>query len=165
MLASAVLAVARSTPRFLPRRRMPAVVSHNAFGMELKPAPINPDWIIAGAPEARSAEQSASDDRAAFTAVWDCTAGSFRWYFGWDETVCILEGEVHIVDADGGERRLGAGDVAYFRGGTWATWTVERYVRKVAFMRRTLPRPAGLIYRVGDAARRRLERTGASGMG
>lgn len=163
MLATAVMAVARTMPNvFKPNifttPVRPALVANSAFDMELKPAPINPDWILEGSPQARSCEQSASGDRAAFTAIWDCTAGEFRWYFGWDETVYILEGEVHVTDADGKHRTLKAGDVAYFRGGTWATWKIDHYLKKVAFMRRTLPAPASAIYRVSDAVRNRVAR-------
>ena len=158
IFAGAVLAVARTMPRAFAAPVGPAVTSDNAMEMELKPAPINPEWVLEGNPEARSCEQSASRDNAAFTAVWDCTAGTFRWYFGWDETVYILEGEVHVTDADGGTRTLRIGDVAYFRAGTWATWKIDTYLRKVAFMRRALPAPASFIYRASDAARRRLGR-------
>ncbi|MBC2885371.1 cupin domain-containing protein [Ochrobactrum sp. CM-21-5] len=156
MLASAVLAVARTMPNVFRKPSGPALISDNALEMALSPAPINPDWVLQGNPQARSCEQSASADCAAYTAIWDCTAGTFRWYFGWDETVYILEGEVHVTDADGGTRTLRAGDVAYFRGGTWAIWKIDTYLKKVAFMRRTLPAPASFVYRAGDAARRRL---------
>ncbi len=37
--------------------------------------------------------------------MWECTAGTFRWYFGWDETVVIQEGAVEVTGEDG-ERRL-----------------------------------------------------------
>ena len=135
-----------------------ALVAANSDHMVLEPAPINPEWIIRGTPVARMSKHSASVDEAGLTALWDCTAGEFRWYFGWDETVYILEGEVHVTDADGGTLTLRIGDVAYFRAGTWATWKIDTYLRKVAFMRRALPAPASFIYRASDAARRRLGR-------
>ncbi len=123
--------------------------------MALESSPINPDWILEGNPQARWYEHSVSDDRAAYTAVWDSTAGTFRWRFDWDETVYILEGDVHVTDQDGRTRTLQAGDVAYFRAGTWATWKIDRYLKKVAFVRRSLPeRPAAFIYRFNDAVRR-----------
>ncbi|WP_371823933.1 cupin domain-containing protein [Phyllobacterium sp. 628] len=159
MFASAVLAVTRTMPNVFKGSSQPALISGSVLDMQLTPAPINPDWILAGNPQARSFEQSASRDRAAYTAVWDCTDGTFRWYFGWDETVYILEGEVHVTDSGGGTRTLRAGDVAYFRGGTWATWKIDTYLKKIAFMRRTLPAPAAFIYRAGDAVRRRLGRS------
>lgn len=119
-----------------------------ADSIELAESPINPNWIISGRPHARSAEQSRTQDRASSTAVWDCTAGQFRWYFGWDETVYILEGSVTVATEDGGLRVLSQGDIGYFKAGTWATWHIENYVKKVAFMRRPFPTWLALFYRV-----------------
>lgn len=123
---------------------MPPLVAASSAAMEMKAAPIEESWIISGKPEARMAEHSSSADRAAMTALWDCTAGSFRWYFAWDETVMILEGEVRVTDANGAVRILKAGDIAYFAGDTWATWQIDNYVRKIAFLRRPLPLPVAL---------------------
>ena len=78
--------------------------------LEMSPSPIEPSWILAGDPQARVAAHSKADDECAATGVWDCTAGSFRWFFGWDETVVILEGEVHVTAEDGTQRTLRAGD-------------------------------------------------------
>lgn len=114
----------------------------------MKPAPINPEWIISGDPQARMADHSRSGDRAAYTALWDCTAGTFRWFFMWDETVHIIEGDVHVTAADGSVHHLNAGDVAYFKAGMWATWRVDTYVRKVAFLRRPFPMALALAYSV-----------------
>lgn len=137
----------------------PALHSNSVDSMELTSAPINPDWILEGNPAARSHQHSASADHAAYTAVWDTTAGTFRWHFGWDETVYILEGEVHVTDVDGKVRTLGKGDIAYFRGGTWATWKVDNYLKKVAFMRRSLPHhPASIFYRVSDKVRHQIDK-------
>lgn len=151
LIASVAAMAARSVPSIsLPSRgrRAEPVISQASHAMEMKPAPINPDWIIEGQPVARMADHSRSDDRAAYTALWDCTAGTFRWYFGWDETVHILEGEVHVTAEDGTVHMLRAGDVAYFKAGTWATWRVDTYVRKVAFLRRPFPAPIAFAYRV-----------------
>ncbi|WP_407639863.1 cupin domain-containing protein [Allorhizobium taibaishanense] len=139
-----------------PRLKMqdvPALVTANADHLNLKPAPINPDWIVEGDPQARMANHSQSEDEASSTALWDCTAGTFRWYFGWDETVVIQEGEVHVTAQDGSERVLKAGDIAYFKGGTWATWRIETYVRKIAFLRKPFPEPIATLYRLRNALR------------
>ncbi len=139
-----------------PRRRSEgsaAMVAAHADHLALKAAPIAPDWIIRGTPLARIGQHSTSADEASSTAVWDCTAGEFRWYFAWDETVVIQEGEVHVTDKDGEERLLRAGDIAYFRGGTWATWRVDDYVRKVAFLRKPFPEPLATLYRLRNALR------------
>lgn len=156
MVASAVLSAVRVTPWFGGLSLKPSIEAGNAARMELNCAPINPDWILEGQPFARASQQSASGDGAAYTAVWDCTAGTFRWYFGWDETVVILEGEVHVTDENGVTQTLRQGDVGYFVGGTWATWKVDNYVRKVAFMRRTLPKAAAIVYRASDIVRNRI---------
>jgi len=96
----------------------------------LKPAPINADWIIEGAPVARNALLSRSEDGSAFTLIWDCTAGLFEWRYSIDETVYILEGSVIVEDAAGGTRRLEAGATALFPAGSRAVWRVESYVRR-----------------------------------
>jgi len=110
--------------------------------VEMKPAPINGDWILEGRSVARFAPLSRSDDGFATTVVWDCTAGVFSWCYDIDETVYVLEGSVLIEDERGETRRISAGESAYFPAGSHAKWTVESYVRKVAFCRR--PVPAGL---------------------
>lgn len=151
MIVSAMAMAARAVPLMpLPavQRKINPVVSAASGDMEMRPAPINPDWILSGHPEARMADHSRSGDRAAYTALWDCTAGSFRWFFGWDETVHILEGEVRVTSQDGSIHLLRAGDVAYFKAGSWATWQVDTYVRKVAFLRRPFPYPIAFAYRV-----------------
>src|SRR3712207_4781766 len=86
----------------------------------MEPAPIRPEWIRSGSPEARCCVLSASSDGPARTALWDCTAGEFDWHFLGDETVRILEGEVVVTGEDGIARRLGPGDVALFRAGSRA---------------------------------------------
>lgn len=141
LLMAAALAIAARRRAEKPGQAEPppAFVAGRTGLMAMKPAPIDPSWIVEGAPEARLSEHSKSFDGASVTAVWDCTAGIFRWHFGWDETVVILEGEVHVTAEDGSERVLAAGDIAYFKAGTWATWRIETYVRKVAFVRRPFP--------------------------
>ncbi len=151
MLATVATMAIRSVPMlpaYLGQKDEPAVVSASSGDLQLRAAPINPEWIISGDPQARAADHSRSGDRASSTAIWDCTAGEFRWFFGWDETVYILEGEVHVTADDGAVSVLRVGDVAYFRAGTWATWRVDNYVRKVAFMRRPFPTALALAYRI-----------------
>ncbi|WP_237154675.1 cupin domain-containing protein [Oryzibacter oryziterrae] len=116
-------------------------------------APIDPDWILSGTPKARAALHSRSVDDAASTTMWDCTAGRFRWHFGWEETVFILEGQVHVTAEDGTKRTLVAGDVAYFAAGTWAVWEIDTYVRKLAFCRRVFPSSLQFALKLRDRMR------------
>lgn len=127
---------------------------------ELKPAPIEPSWILAGTPEARVAQHSCTEDKCSVTAMWDCTAGTFRWFFGDDETVVIVEGEVFITAEDGTQRLLKAGDIGYFKAGTWATWRIDTYVRKIAFMRQPIWLPLALCYRIRNRLRRSIKGSG-----
>jgi uncharacterized cupin superfamily protein len=153
MLASAVAMAARSVPYVVAPPRGKSFVAHSSDHLPMKSTPINPDWVVSGDPQARTGEHSRGHDDASLTAIWDCTAGEFRWFFGWDETVMILEGEVHITADDGTERTLGAGDVAFFAGGTWASWRVDNYVRKVAFLRKPFPAPVAIAYRLRNMLR------------
>lgn len=117
-------------------------------GLELSPAPINPDWVLEGDPQARAVQLAQGDDRNASMSVWDCTAGRFDWYFGCDEAVYILEGSVTVTGQDGETRVLSAGDTAYFPAFSWFEWHVPDYVRKVAFCHDVLPPLARLPVKV-----------------
>ncbi len=131
---------------------MPSLVHAPLAVDRLKPAPIPQDWIVDGAPKARACMLSESLDGTTTTNHWDCTAGTFDWNFGpAEETVHILEGEVHVRDETGAAYTLRAGDVAVFHARTSARWHVPNYVRKLAICRR--PMPAGLGFALRTAKR------------
>jgi uncharacterized cupin superfamily protein len=153
VFASAAAFAVRAVPEMMAQPAPRNFVAGTADEMEMKPSPIEPSWILSGAPVARLAEHSRGQDDAAVTAIWDCTAGEFQWQFGWDETVMIMEGEVHVTAEDGTGRLLRAGDVAYFAGGTSAVWRIERYVKKVAFCRKPFPKPLTMAYRLRNLVR------------
>jgi uncharacterized protein len=123
------------------------IVFYEGKNVEMKPAPINPSWVIEGAPVTRNFMLSQSIDKSATTFLWDCTAGVFNWYYDIDETVYVLEGSVIVRDDNGVEHHLGPGDHALFRAGSHAVWRVENYVRKVAFLRHALPAPLMFVIR------------------
>ena len=108
---------------------------------ELNPSPINPDWIIAGDPQARSAVLSQSRDGECFTVLWECSEGQFRWNYGFDETIYLLRGSVTFDDGSGVPRRAGPGDAVYFSKGASVVWTVQSPIRKLAVCRSVLPGP------------------------
>lgn len=118
--------------------------------------PIDPSWILEGAPRARIVALASGADGFATTALWDCTPGTFRWQFHWDETVHVMEGVVEVTMPDGGEHVLRAGSVAFFPGGSHAVWRVVEPVRKLAVCRRTVPAPLAGVMTTGDLARRAL---------
>jgi uncharacterized protein len=100
---------------------------------ELVPAPIPADWILEGNPVARNKCVASSTDGTASTYIWECTAGRFNWFYGVDETVYLLQGSIVLTDGVS-THRLSAGDTFFFANGTKYEWTVDTYVRKVAFM-------------------------------
>ena len=134
-----------------------AIESSITFGTstaDLVLNPIQPAWILEGQPVARIALLSSSADGGASTYFWDCTAGKFNWYYSFDETFHILEGEVTLKGPSGTSQRVAAGDTIFFPVGSSAEWTVDKYVRKLAFCR--VPLPSALIRARGIA--RRLKR-------
>jgi uncharacterized cupin superfamily protein len=116
----------------------PALVSANWTA-----CPITPEWILEGAPTARIEHLSSSADGTASTYFWDCTAGRFNWFYSFDETLYILEGGMTLKESSGRTYPVVAGDTIFFPAGSSAEWTVQNYVRKVAFCR--TPLPDGLV--------------------
>ena len=154
LVAGAVAMAARRASSDNPAaQERVTTVCKRAHDLEMRDAPIEPDWILEGNPVARAAEHVRSADDSSFSALWDCTAGTFRWHFNWDETVIILEGEVHITDEDGNAYTLRAGDMGYFAARSWATWRIDNYVKKAAFIRRPFPSPIAALYRLRNAMR------------
>jgi uncharacterized cupin superfamily protein len=114
---------------------------------DLEPAPITPSWILSGTPEARNKLIATSKDRTSYIMVWECTPGRFNWHYTEDETVVLLSGEVFISNGNGEERRLGAGDIAFFPAGSSCTWRITDRVRKAAVLRNALPGPIAIGFR------------------
>lgn len=161
--ATAAVAAGMYRGQFLDRAEPNVFVAASSNALPMEPRPINPDWVTAGNPVARAALHSRPADTYATMAVWDCTAGQFRWFFGWDEMVVILEGEVHVTAEDGSSRLLTTGDMAYFKAGTWATWRIDRYVKKAAVMRKPFPLPLSLLYRALGWLRSAIKGTSSGG--
>lgn len=138
-----------------------SVLKFGAGNVNLNPSPINPEWILEGNPVARNRVLSESTDGNASTLIWDCTAGRFMWHYGVDETVYVIEGSVIIKDAAGVSRRVSAGETIFFPAGSSAEWTVEKYIRKVAFCLSTMPRYMR-IARSGAKFLKRLVRGGGA---
>jgi len=105
----------------------------------LEPVVIRPEWIREGTPRARSRIVARTTDDLAFTALWDCSAGRFEWFYDFDETICVLEGGIVLTSAAGERTVLGAGDTFHFPAGSHFEWIVPDYVLKVAFVHEPLP--------------------------
>jgi uncharacterized cupin superfamily protein len=115
---------------------------------EFRPSPIRPAWILDGNPVARIYSLFSSADGTAITVIWDCSPGRFNWFYSVDETVYVLEGSVTLKDRSGNSRRVVAGDTVFFPAGSRAEWTVDSYIKKIAFLRSPLPPPLATARRV-----------------
>jgi len=121
-----------------------SIVIEAAASADLEPAPISPEWILAGTPEARSKLLAKSRDRTSSIIVWECSAGRFDWHYSEDETVVVIFGEVFITTEKGEERRLGQGDMGFFPAGSSCTWRITDRVKKIAVCRKDLPPLLGI---------------------
>jgi len=117
---------------------MPSITAFDA-DLPLASAPIDPSWITGGRPEARNRVLSRSTDGSSWTMLWDCTPGSFRWRYSFDETIHFLEGSVTITGNDGVARHFGPGGMVFFPAGSVADWRVDVQVRKLAFCHMPAP--------------------------
>lgn len=133
-----------------------SIVIAAAAAADLQPAPVPPDWILSGTPEARNRELAKSADRTSWIIVWNCTAGRFNWHYMEDETLVIISGEAFITDERGEERRLGPGDTGFFPAGASCVWRITDHVRKVAVVRQAIPRPLVFVLRVWNRLLRSL---------
>ncbi|MEH0018376.1 MAG: cupin domain-containing protein [Desulfobacter sp.] len=72
------------------------------------------------------------DAEGVHTGFWECFPGSFTIEAHAADEVChILEGEGAITHADGTVCNIKAGDSFFIPRGTYMTWTVEAYLKKV----------------------------------
>ena len=124
-----------------------SVAIANVASVELGLGSMPPSMIRSGAPRSGTKILTSSHDGNSIVWVWECTAGSFVWHYGEDETVYIISGEVFISTGTGDERRLGEGDMAVFPGGVSCKWRVTQPIKKIAITRKDLPRPLGFAVR------------------
>jgi uncharacterized protein len=126
-----------------------SIVAVTLADVELEqPASIPSDWILEGTPQTRSKMLLRTRDWASNIIVWECTAGSYRWYYNQDETLFVLSGEGVMTDAKGEQRRFGPGDMGFFPAGTVCTWRHPDHFKKVAVLKESMWRPLGFCLKV-----------------
>jgi len=119
--------------------RSPLFVIDQVDKAQLEPAPIRPEWILEGTPVAMCKQLSGHKFGWGDACHWSCTAGKFRWHYGWDETVMFLEGEVTITDDNNNVYQGKPGTSLFFPAGTSAVWEIPVYIRKLAFNQKPVP--------------------------
>lgn len=116
-----------------------------------RPAPIDPAWIIEGAPITRVSPLSGHGSLS--SGLWHCTAGRFHWHYSVNESIYILDGFVMIRDTrETTWHHLTAGDSVLFTKGSIAEWIIDRYVQKFYVIHTSLRQraKAKLIRKVGS---------------
>lgn len=111
----------------------------NPLKVKLESWPLEESMIVSGKPRAAGVVLRKSADGKAADGVWECTPGSFRWDYTWDETVYILKGRVTIKPEGGKPVQFKRGDIVHFPNGMHATWEVKQTVRKVFFLSSNQP--------------------------
>ncbi len=92
--------------------------------------PLPAELILDGTPKAGGCVLSRSDDVRQVRGIWDCTPGTFRWDWNYDETVMVVSGRATVAVDGGGRVDLGPGDMAFFSSGTRSVWTIHEPFRK-----------------------------------
>jgi len=133
--------------------KAPVIARSIATADDLTPAPIDPSWIIEGAPQARSRPLSLATDGTIGASLWDCTAGRFEWRYGGDELIHILEGEAELTSPSGAVTIVRRGDIVHFPSGQRVRWHIPAYVKKVAIQSDRVSLPRRLAQRVPLARR------------
>ena len=130
--------LAFDTGRYIQRVSAP---SAKAVNRPLMPMEVEASWIKSGNPVFTTTETARSPDGRTINGLWACVgATTFEWTFALDETVHVLEGEVHI-DYLGRQFTLKPGDTATFHHGTRALWRVPQHLKKAY----TLHQPGRLV--------------------
>lgn len=112
------------------------------------PAPINPDWITRGNPDAWFGAIHKSEDGFSDVVVWNCSPGRFTWHYDKDETMFVLEGHAVLQQGEPDERTVGPGEVVIFPAGAVVAWEVLEDFRKLAVIRRPMPEVAARAFNI-----------------
>ncbi len=91
--------------------------------------------ILSGSPAQSGRIDYGSLETPLIVGVWECTKGSFKATYPWNEMATILEGNITITFPDGSEHNFGPGDTHYATKGDTVTWTIHsEKVRKAFFI-------------------------------
>ena len=96
----------------------------------LMPDPIPAGQVLAGKPDASTRPMHHDPDGNYAVGIWSCTPGTFKWTFGRDEFIYVIEGEATVTYASGKLITIRAGDAVYFPKGD-VTWNVVKTIKKV----------------------------------
>ncbi len=91
--------------------------------------------ILDGNPQQSGRVDYGSLETPLIAGVWECTKGSFKATYPWNELATILEGSITITFPDGSEHNFGPGDTHFAQKGDTVTWRINSAkVRKSFFI-------------------------------
>ncbi len=96
----------------------------------LEPWDLPPGAVVAGTPATSGCVIAQSADGCVVRGLWECTPGSFRWTWTYDETLVVVRGRARVHVDGGPVVELGPGDLACFDRGQSATWETVETLRK-----------------------------------
>src|SRR5262245_7460213 len=98
------------------------------------------DEIVEGSAAAGGLFTAATADKQVTAGFWSCGVGRYRFYFGYDEFVYVIRGEVHVSEEGSDHTHvLREGDTAHFPQGVTTIWTVTRALTKYFVAREGQP--------------------------
>lgn len=93
---------------------------------------IPPDDVISGNPQERGRSYYVDQTGQLDAGVWECEPNKHEIAAApYDELVVLLEGEVDVIDDEGGVETYRAGDSFMMPRGCRCTWDVKQPVRKI----------------------------------
>lgn len=103
--------------------------SRAARPAELPSMPLPQEEILEGVPDARCLFTAESADAGASAGFWSCDVGRYEFYFGYDEFVYLVEGELTVTE-EGRSFEMRPGDTAHFPQGCTTIWQVTKKMTK-----------------------------------
>lgn len=92
--------------------------------------PINKEWVVEGNPQLKSSMFFQSLDGKISAGLWEATGpAKFKWQYGVDETVLVLEGSARLT-YDGQTTEVNPGSSVFFRAGEEVLWEVPDRIKK-----------------------------------
>lgn len=107
-------------------------VSHCGRPAQIPEMPLPAEEILEGVPDARCLFTAESADEGASAGFWSCDVGRYEFYFGYDEFVYMVEGQLRVTECGPGGKtfELRAGDTAHFPQGCTTIWEVTQKMTK-----------------------------------
>lgn len=91
--------------------------------------PVDPDEELEGTANAVGVFTATSSDDQCSAGFWSCDPGRYEFYFGYDEFVYLIEGELTVHEGDK-SYDLNPGDTAFFPQECTVIWHVKKRMTK-----------------------------------